>query len=33
MSGQTGNQQLRQWVDEWVAVLQPDSVHWCDGSR
>ena len=32
MSGQTGNGKLRQWVDEWVAVLQPADVHWCDGS-
>src|SRR5262245_7875591 len=32
MSGQTGNQQLHRWVDRWAAVLQPDAVHWCDGS-
>ena len=32
MSGQSGNQQLREWVDQWVAVLQPDDVYWCDGS-
>jgi len=32
MSGQTGNQQLTTWVDGWADVLQPDAVHWCDGS-
>ncbi|HTX89326.1 MAG TPA: phosphoenolpyruvate carboxykinase (GTP) [Bacteroidales bacterium] len=24
---------LRQWVDEWTAVCQPEKVHWCDGSE
>jgi phosphoenolpyruvate carboxykinase (GTP) len=23
---------LRAWVDEWTAVLEPEGVHWCDGS-
>jgi phosphoenolpyruvate carboxykinase (GTP) len=32
VSGHTGNEQLLQWVDEWAAILQPDDVHWCDGS-
>jgi len=32
MSGQSGNQKLREWVDQWVAILQPDDVYWCDGS-
>jgi phosphoenolpyruvate carboxykinase (GTP) len=32
VSGQTGNEQLLRWVDEWAAILQPDDVHWCDGS-
>jgi phosphoenolpyruvate carboxykinase (GTP) len=32
MAGTTTNQRLKQWVDDWAAVLQPDSIHWCDGS-
>jgi phosphoenolpyruvate carboxykinase (GTP) len=32
MSGDTSNQKLLRWVDEWAAILQPDEVHWCDGS-
>jgi phosphoenolpyruvate carboxykinase (GTP) len=32
MSATTSNVRLQQWVDEWVAVLQPDQVYWCDGS-
>jgi phosphoenolpyruvate carboxykinase (GTP) len=32
MSSHTSNDRLRAWVDEWAAILQPDSVHWCDGS-
>jgi phosphoenolpyruvate carboxykinase (GTP) len=32
VSAQTSNQKLLDWVEEWRSVLQPDSVHWCDGS-
>ena len=32
MSGHTGNQKLQRWVEDWAAILQPDDVHWCDGS-
>jgi phosphoenolpyruvate carboxykinase (GTP) len=32
MSSHTSNDRLRTWVDDWAAILQPDSVHWCDGS-
>jgi phosphoenolpyruvate carboxykinase (GTP) len=33
MTTTTSNQPLRDWVDEWVTVLEPDRVHWCDGSQ
>ncbi|MCB0572426.1 MAG: phosphoenolpyruvate carboxykinase, partial [Phaeodactylibacter sp.] len=26
-------QELREWVDKMTAFLQPDQVHWCDGSE
>ncbi|MEY2444504.1 MAG: phosphoenolpyruvate carboxykinase [Ilumatobacteraceae bacterium] len=32
MSASTTNERLKAWVNEWAALLQPDSVHWCDGS-
>jgi phosphoenolpyruvate carboxykinase (GTP) len=32
MSGTTTNQRLREWVDEWAAIMQPDDIYWCDGS-
>jgi phosphoenolpyruvate carboxykinase (GTP) len=32
MSGSSANQRLHDWVAEWAAVMQPDAVHWCDGS-
>src|SRR5690349_69194 len=32
MSATTRNDRLERWVDEWAAILQPDSVYWCDGS-
>ena len=32
MTGTTTNQRLTAWVDEWVDVLEPIDVHWCDGS-
>ena len=32
MAGHTTNQKLLDWVEEWRSVLQPDAVHWCDGS-
>ncbi len=32
MSASTTNERLKAWVSEWEAILQPDSVTWCDGS-
>jgi phosphoenolpyruvate carboxykinase (GTP) len=32
MSASTTNERLKAWVNEWIEVLQPDDVHWCDGS-
>jgi phosphoenolpyruvate carboxykinase (GTP) len=32
MSGSTSNQRLQRWVADWAEVLQPDHIHWCDGS-
>jgi phosphoenolpyruvate carboxykinase (GTP) len=29
----TANQALIDWVDRWAAVLEPDAIHWCDGSE
>lgn len=25
--------ELRSWVEEMVALCQPDALHWCDGSQ
>ena len=32
MAGQTKNQKLIDWVEQWREILQPDDVYWCDGS-
>jgi len=32
MSAESGNTKLNQWVADWAAILQPDSISWCDGS-
>ena len=29
----TSHQRLIDWVKGWTDVLQPDEVHWCDGSE
>ncbi|MDX6599956.1 MAG: phosphoenolpyruvate carboxykinase [Gaiellales bacterium] len=31
-SATTAHTALRGWVDDWTAVLEPERVHWCDGS-
>jgi GTP-dependent phosphoenolpyruvate carboxykinase len=33
MGAKTGHGKLTSWVDEWAEILQPDSIHWCDGSE
>jgi phosphoenolpyruvate carboxykinase (GTP) len=32
MSGSTTNARLLSWVEDWAQILQPDAIHWCDGS-
>ena len=32
MPGQTSNQKLLDWVEQWRAIFEPDAVEWCDGS-
>ena len=32
MAGTTSNQRLKDWVEDWREILQPDAVEWCDGS-
>jgi len=33
MAAQSSNSKLNSWVAQWVKVLQPDDVYWCDGSQ
>ncbi|MGV3758087.1 MAG: phosphoenolpyruvate carboxykinase (GTP) [Actinomycetota bacterium] len=33
MPATTDNQKLKDWVDHWAGVFQPDAVEWCDGSE
>jgi len=33
MSGKTQNAALKQWVNDWADILQPDDIYWCDGSE
>ena len=32
-AGNSNNQALLAWVEEMVALCQPDRVYWCDGSQ
>jgi phosphoenolpyruvate carboxykinase (GTP) len=29
----TTNQKLKDWVEHWAGVFQPDAIEWCDGSE
>jgi phosphoenolpyruvate carboxykinase (GTP) len=33
MPASSTHQKLKDWVDHWAGVLQPDAVEWCDGSE
>lgn len=33
LSTPTTNTKLLSWVSDWADILQPDSIHWCDGSE
>jgi phosphoenolpyruvate carboxykinase (GTP) len=33
MPATTSNQKLKDWVEHWAGILQPDAVEWCDGSE
>jgi phosphoenolpyruvate carboxykinase (GTP) len=32
MAATTSNTRLKQWVNDWAEILQPDAIYWCDGS-
>jgi len=32
LAATTTNQKLKDWVEHWAGVFQPDAVEWCDGS-
>ena len=33
VSSHTSNPKLLAWIEDVTQMLQPDAVHWCDGSR
>jgi phosphoenolpyruvate carboxykinase (GTP) len=33
LTATTTNEKLQAWVREWADILQPESIHWCDGSQ
>jgi phosphoenolpyruvate carboxykinase (GTP) len=33
MAATTGNDKLKDWVERWAEILQPEAVEWCDGSE
>jgi phosphoenolpyruvate carboxykinase (GTP) len=32
MAATTSNTRLKQWVNDWAEILQPESIYWCDGT-
>jgi phosphoenolpyruvate carboxykinase (GTP) len=32
MAGTSSNARLKQWVNDWAAILQPKDIYWCDGT-
>jgi phosphoenolpyruvate carboxykinase (GTP) len=32
MAATTSNTRLKQWVNDWAQILEPESIYWCDGS-
>ncbi len=33
MTATTTNDKLKQWVEDWGRIFEPNAVHWCDGSE
>jgi phosphoenolpyruvate carboxykinase (GTP) len=33
LASTTTNQKLKDWVEHWAGVLQPDEIEWCDGTQ
>jgi len=33
LASTTTNQKLKDWVEHWAGIFQPDHVEWCDGSQ
>ncbi|HKY13596.1 MAG TPA: phosphoenolpyruvate carboxykinase (GTP) [Microthrixaceae bacterium] len=33
MAGTTNHRRLKDWVEHWREILQPDDVVWCDGTQ
>lgn len=32
MAASTSHRKLLDWVEGWAEILEPDQIHWCDGS-
>jgi phosphoenolpyruvate carboxykinase (GTP) len=33
LASTTTNRKLKDWVEHWAGVLQPDQIEWCDGTQ